>query len=536
MKTKLTIILSMFLLWAVACLCPLGYGIGTISAEEEPTSTLSSYALDNPNLLRKVSLDLRDTNVADAIRYLAEKADINIAVSKNVGGRVTLSFKNVTIKDALDIVLLSNDLAAERRGEIIYCMPAKEYETLHGTKWADPREVRVFKLQYARPTDVLTVLGTLKSAVGNIVVDNESGTVVIMDTPERIARMKEAISPMDKESLTQVFELKYAKAKEVEENLTSRLDAKGIGSITADERSNQLIVTALPKRMDEVEKIIAELDKKTRQVLIEAKIVKVTLSPDFDMGIDWEYVWDHLIKEGKSLVVDSVVQFPISSAISTFGQLTVGTLAENDYTATIKILKTIGETKLLSSPRIAAVNNEEASILIGTREAYITDTVTQGQSTTTTAESVTFLDVGVQLNVTPVINEDGFVTMKIRPEVSAIDRYLTTYYSTGTVRSEIPIVSTTTAETTVMVKDGYTIIIGGLIKDETVRTTKKIPILGDIPFLGMAFRQIDEDKEKTEIVVFLTPHIITGDKDMPDWEEKEIRGLRGYEKEEGDAE
>ena len=230
------------------------------------------------------------------------------------------------------------------------------------------------------------------------------------------------------------------------------------------------------------------------------------------------------------------MQFPISSAISTFGQLTVGTLAENDYTATIKILKTIGETKLLSSPRIAAVNNEEASILIGTREAYITDTVTQGQSTTTTAESVTFLDVGVQLNVTPVINEDGFVTMKIRPEVSAIDRYLTTYYSTGTVRSEIPIVSTTTAETTVMVKDGYTIIIGGLIKDETVRTTKKIPILGDIPFLGMAFRQIDEDKEKTEIVVFLTPHIITGDKDMPDWEEKEIRGLRGYEKEEGDAE
>ncbi len=513
MKTKLAIVLLIFLLSTIS------FGLSAIWAEEEPTSTRSSYALDNPNLLRKVSLDLRDTNVADAIRYLAEKADINVAVSKNVGGRITLSFKNVTIKDALDIVLLSNDLAAESRGEIIYVMLAKDYETLHGTKWADPRQVRIFKLQYARPTDVLTVLGSLKSRVGSIVVDNESGTVVIMDTPERIAKMKQAISSMDKESLTQVFELKYAKAKEVEANLKSRLDAKGVGSIQADERSNQVIVSALPKRMDEVEKIIAELDKKTRQVLIEAKIVKVSLNPDFDMGIDWERLFSDDYLHGLALAGT----FPVASSISSFGKLTVGTLATDDYTATLKLLKTVGETKLLSSPRIAAVNNEEASILIGTREAYITKAVTQGETTTTTASSVTFLDVGVQLHVTPTINEDGFVTMKIRPEVSSVGRTLTT--SDG---DEIPIVDTTTAETTVMVKDGHTIIIGGLIKDETVRTTKKIPILGDIPLLGMVFRQIDENKEKTELVVFLTPHIITGDKDMPDWEEKEIRGLRGY--------
>lgn len=513
MKKKLLIGLVLLLLF------PILYSLTPIQAEEYPSSNLSSYALDNPNLSRKISLDLRDTNVADAIRYLAEKADINVAVNKNVGGRVTLSFKNVTIKDALDIVLLSNDLAAESRGEIIYCLTAKDYETLHGTKWADPRQVKVFKLQYAKPTDALTVLGTLKSQVGNIVVDNESGTVVIMDTPERIARMKEAISSMDKESLTQVFELKYAKAKEVEANLTSRLDAKGIGSIKADERSNQVIITTLPKRMDEIEKIIAELDKKTRQVLIEAKIVKVTLNSDFDMGIEWERLFSDDYLHGLALAGT----FPVASSISSFGKLTIGTLATDDYTATFELLKTVGETKLLSSPRIAAVNNEEAKILVGTREAYITKTVTQGEGTTTTASSVTFLDVGVQLYVTPTINEDGFVTMKIRPEVSSVARILTT--SDG---DEIPIVDTTTAETTVMVKDGHTIIIGGLIKDETVRTTKKIPILGDIPLLGMVFRQIDEDKEKTELVVFLTPHIITGDKDMPDWEEKEIKGLRGY--------
>ena len=126
------------------------------------------------------------------------------------------------------------------------------------------------------------------------------------------------------------------------------------------------------------------------------------------------------------------------------------------------------------------------------------------------------------------INEDGFVTMKIKPEVSNVKDYLTTYNEDGTVRSQIPIVDTTTAETIVMVKDGYTIIIGGLIKDETTRTTKKVPILGDIPLLKWGFRQVKEEKEKTELVVFLTPHIITGDKDMFKWEDKEIKGLREY--------
>ena len=515
MRAKLTIILLIILLWGISC------PLRALRAEEEQsTSSFSSYVFDNPNLLRRVSLDLRDTNIADAIKYLADKAEINVAINKNITGRTNLSFKNISIKDALDIVLLSNDLAAELRGEVIYVMLATDFEALHGAKWADARQVKVFKLLYARPTDVFSVLGTLKSNVGSIAVDNESGTVVIMDTPERIVKMKEAISSMDKESLTQIFELKYAKAKEVEANLTGRLDAKGIGSIKADERANKVIVSALAGRMDEIEKIIAQLDRKTRQVLIEAKIVKVSLSPGFDMGIDWEYI----VNQGKKNAVDIAMKFPIASTITSYGKITTGTLATDDYTAAIKLLKTMGETKLLSSPRIAAINNEEASILIGKREAYITNsTLTQGTDTAITSESVTFLDVGVKLKVTPIINEDGYVTMKIKPEVSSVDRTITT--SEG---NEIPIIDTTIAETTVMVKDGYTIIIGGLIKDETTRTTQKIPILGDIPLLGMAFRQTEEDKEKTELVVFLTPHVITGDKDMLKWEEKEIKGPREY--------
>ena len=495
-------------------------------AQEEGKATgVSSYALDNPNLLRKTSLDLRDINVTDAIRYLADKADMNVAIGKNVAGRVTLSLKNVTIRDALDIILLSNDLAAELRGEILYVMLSADYETLHGEKWSDPRQAKIFKLEYARPSDVMAVLNTLKSKVGSVIADNESGTIAIMDTPEKIAQMREAIGSMDKEQVTQVFELKYANAKDIEVNLTGRLDAKNIGTIKADERSNSVVITALPRKMAEIEKIIGELDKKTRQVLIEAKIVKVSLNPDFEMGINWEWI----LREGQKNAVsmgDFVMNFPVSTSVTSFGKfnlLATSLPNQDSYDATLKLLKTVGETKLLSSPRITAINNQEAKILVGTREAYVTNTVTQGQTTTTTAENVTFLDVGVQLTVTPIINEDGYVTMKIKPEVSSVARYLTT-----SDENQIPIVDTTTAETKVMVKDGTTIIIGGLIKDETVRTVKKVPLAGDLPIIGMIFRQVKEEKEKTELVVFLTPHIITGDKDMPKWEEKEIKDLREY--------
>ncbi|MFB3069040.1 MAG: type II secretion system protein GspD [Acidobacteriota bacterium] len=187
----------------------------------------------------------------------------------------------------------------------------------------------------------------------------------------------------------------------------------------------------------------------------------------------------------------------------------VGTLADDNFTAVIQLLQTVGTTDVLSTPRISVVENEEAKILVGTREAFITSVVTQTQQAATTSEEVTFIDVGVSLTVTPTINQEGFVTMKIKPEVSSVTRTLTT--ASG---NEIPIVQTSTAETTVMVKDGVTIVIAGLIEDQSLNTTKKIPILGDIPILGAAFRSKEEEVIKSELVIFLTPTIISGKESM----------------------
>jgi general secretion pathway protein D len=137
---------------------------------------------------------------------------------------------------------------------------------------------------------------------------------------------------------------------------------------------------------------------------------------------------------------------------------------------------------------------------------------------------VNFVDVGVSLKVTPIINQDGFVIMKIRPEVSRVDHTLT-----DTAGDVIPIVNTTNAETSVMVKDGYTIIIGGMISSNNTRTTNKFPGLGDLPLIGNAFRQVSESVVKTEMVVFLTPHIIQADKDKTQWDNKQIKPIRGYD-------
>ena len=175
--------------------------------------------------------------------------------------------------------------------------------------------------------------------------------------------------------------------------------------------------------------------------------------------------------------------------------------------AFLEALETIGDTNTLSSPSIIAVNNQEAKILVGSTEPYVTTTTTTPASgPTTTAESVNFIDVGVKLYVTPTIHRDNFVTLNIKPEVSTVTSTITTSNN-----NTIPIVDTSEAETIVMVKSGVTIIIGGLIKEERIESINKVPLLGDVPLLGMAFRNDDLLVRKTETVIFLTPTIISGD-------------------------
>jgi general secretion pathway protein D len=177
------------------------------------------------------------------------------------------------------------------------------------------------------------------------------------------------------------------------------------------------------------------------------------------------------------------------------------------FEALFHFLETIGETRILSNPKLSVVNNQEARIHVGRREAYITTTTTTGQTTTTTAEEVTFVDIGIQLAVTPTINDEGFITMKIKPEISSVVDTLVT--PSG---NEIPIIDTSTAETTVLVKDGSTIVIGGLRSEEEALAQENIPFLGKLPLIGFLFGNKTADSTRTELLVMITPTIVEGNK------------------------
>lgn len=482
----------------------------------------------------RVSLDLRSTEATDAIKYLATKGGLNIAISKNVAGRVNLFLTDVPIRDVFDLILRSNELAYDKQGDVYNVMTEAEYRTLYGRKFSDLRQVKTFRLQYAIPQQAFNLLDTLKSEIGRLLVDEDSGTVLVMDTPERLKEMEQALATLEQSGTIRAFDLKYAKAKDVEERLKDQLEVNKLGFIKADERSNQVIIKTLPDRMKEVERLLEALDRKTREVLIDSKIVKVNLTKNVDTGIDWTSVFSNLKFHG----IDTTGTFRIATTgtppsetpgvtrtdLPTInlpfhtdkergttgefrpGQLLLGTVARDGYEL-FRYLETLGETKIMSNPRLLVTENQEARIHVGTREAYVTTTSTTSTSGTTTAEDVEFIDVGIQLVVTPTtINTDGYVGMKIKPEVSSVVRTLTTAN-----KNLIPIVDTSTAETYVLVQDGTSVIIGGLRKDQKKSANDQIPWLGQIPLLGELFRQRDEDDELAELVVFITPHIVGGD-------------------------
>jgi len=478
---------------------------------EEPQQLAQVIPTDTPlkpteGLDRQLSLDLRGIDVIDAIKYLAAKGDLNIATTSGVAGQVSLFLKQVTIRDALDILLLTNGLALENRGSVLMVMTEGEYEALHGFRYHDQRRVQTVALKFGNAPRVATMMEGIRSSIGRILSDEGTGTLFLVDVPERLDQMVAAIKMLDLETVTrpaptvsEVFTLKYNRVEDVSPTLTAALTPQ-IGALRMDKKTNTLVIIELPHRMPEFRAMIQAFDQKTKQVFIEAQVLQVNLSDQFDVGVEWETIFKNAALNRLTL------QASLPSSITSFGKIAVGTIGTDQLGAAVKALQQFGKTDVLSTPHISALDGQEATILVGTKEVYVTSTVSQGTSTATTSESVNFIDVGIKLKVTPSINDDGFVTMKIKPEVSSVARTVTT--SQG---NQIPVVETSTAETSVMVKDGNTIVLGGLIKDRTTLVRNQIPLFGAIPLLGTAFRFRSDQRTRTELIVFLTPHIISGE-------------------------
>jgi type IV pilus assembly protein PilQ len=465
-----------------------GSGLPTLAGEAEAAVTASAEASVAPvrpkqrrsrDLLaslpkHSVTLDFDNADIRDVLRVLSEMSGINIIHSPDVTGLISIHLDKVPFNQAFDTILSMNGLVAQQLGD-----------------------------------NILRVLTPAALSV------DRSRAVTVYKT----------------------FTLNYAKAGEIQSHLAS-LRISPNGKITVDDRTNSLVVTDTPEGLAAVERLIAELDEKPQQVMIEAKIVEITLTNSLDLGIQWEYAnrnteGNTTYQMGKRFREESekdiAGHYPFPEAVldpttgepTTFqrfaglpsergtgvnlpGQsqassaISFGLINNSDiFSATLNALSTKGQLKVLSSPKVITVNNRLARIQVGSRVPFSTVSVAPSGVVT---QAVTYIDVGVILTVTPTISADSRVRLNVKPEVSIP-------LVSGVVGAA-PTINTRNAETEVLIRDGDTLVVGGLIDDQTTEAASKVPLLGDIPVLGTFFRRSNNEKRRTELLVFLTPRII----------------------------
>lgn len=504
-------------------LLPVLAGLPASAAEQAaPPRLISEYNL--PGLDKKISLDLLDAmDVADLLKFLATKANLNIVIGREVSGSSKLMVKDVTLAEALEIVLAANNLAYEVKGNIVKVMTDKEYRDQYGTGFYERKQAKIIELKSAVPSRMAALLADVKSSLGKIVFDDNTGNLVLIDTPEKIREMEAVIQKAEIPTYQRVyptvttnFVLQYARVEELEPQVTPMLTKdNAIGQLRADKRTKTLVVTDFPNVIQRVGDVVALFDRPQKQVFIEAKIVQVQLSDSFQMGVNWEYLFRGLDP-----------RFSLKPVVQTFSEtdltrglkagsgagVTYHTIAAGaDLAAVVEALSTVGKTRLLQNPHIATMDGKEATIKAITTQPY-SELQYETGSSNIVGKTYKFVDVGVSLGVTPRINEIGFITCDIRPEVSSILDWYDRDSTAGDGKNGVPVVKKSYAETSISVKDGVTIIIAGMIDEN--RTTKRtqVPLLGSIPLLGALFRYDNTSTENTETIVLLTPRIVTGDK------------------------
>ena len=267
--------------------------------------------------------------------------------------------------------------------------------------------------------------------------------------------------------------------------------------IVADEETNALLITTFVRNFPAVEKLIKALDVLLPQVLIEAQIIEVTLDDESAFGVEWMWEQGTTIND-ETHHQDATSDFGLTEEI--FG-LKYGIFSGKLDTMLHALTKDT-KVNILSTPRIMTKNNQEAIINVGQAVPFLVST--QETATGGILTSTDFRDVGVILTVTPRINRSGTVSLDVNQQINSLVEF---------TLFDAPIISTREASAAVTVKDKQTMVIGGMIKDDKTETVHKIPVLGDIPLLGKLFRRTDTRVEKTELMVFITPHVVYTDAD-----------------------
>jgi type II secretory pathway component GspD/PulD (secretin) len=303
-----------------------------------------------------------------------------------------------------------------------------------------------------------------------------------------------------------IVELKYADANEVKGSLKT-LSA----DIQVDPGGNRLVVVTSPRVIAEIEEIVRVIDVPAQQVMLEARIVEVSTDAAKKLGIDWDMINRQPIvfQEGppagrafRGGLPDSINWFQVGRGLKGLIKSNAEWWREGYAWATaLDLMIHDGNARVLANPKIATLNGREASMLVGSRIPFvITGTVFAGGGAAPT-QSIQREEVGIKLSITPTINADGYITTIIKPEVSSVIGF------TGPDNS-LPIISTRQANTTVRLKDGNSVIIGGLLSEERTTNISRLPLLGQIPGVGALFQHQNTTVTKKDLVIEVTPHIL----------------------------
>jgi len=445
-----------------------------IEKEEEPKiSILDIY-------IEPINLNIFEEDVVNVIRGLSELTGIDIMLDDSVTGQLTLNLKDKTFREAIELIMMNKGLDYT---EVSNTLIIAAKDVVAGYKKAI---TRWYELKNASAEGAKSILDSYKTEGSkvNIVADARMNTLIVTGTNEEIEKLEGIISTIDVELLTRTFKIDNAIYKEEIEGIKSMLSiiVPEEDRINIDSRQSEIIVKGTEEELVNVQTMIVGLDKRAPQIMMEAKIIEITLDSEKELGIKWT-------SGGSTDEEGNKIQGQI-----TIGEITLGGSFERSglIEATLKALQTEGKTNILSNPKVLTLDGKEAIIETG-QQIPLKKIDAEG------AESIEYKKVGLTLQITPHLSVDGLITMDV----------FTTINSLGAEQYQgYPVINSREEKAIIRAKSGYTVVIGGLITSEEIKSTIKIPLLGDIPIFGDLFKFTHTKNKKTEIIILITTHLL----------------------------
>lgn len=418
----------------------------------------------------RVELHVFEEDLATVLKLLSIESRRNIIVSDGISRKITADLYGVGFYEALDAILRSNGLDYTERGNFLYVFPADNRDALGHE--AGEIIASIIELQYLNASDAAAFASPLLSDDGSVETPSPSAEFLIPDE-----------TPVGKDD--------YA-------------------------AESVIVIYDYPDRIAAIEKLIARLDSKPQQVLIEATILQVSLNEDNAFGIDFSVLAKLDFGNFNSTLggVDSLLNSGVPNgsgqvATSTVGGtsgaggLKVGVI-DGDVAFFLRALDEVTDVSMISKPKLLTLNRQPARVLVGTRVGFLNSTTT---TDTATVQEVDFLNTGTQLRVRPFIMRDGHIRLELKPQVSSATLRTTSTPQGATVT--IPDEDTTELVTNLLVRDGQTVVLGGLFTESTTLRRRQVPVLGDIPLLGAAFRGKEDEIRRSEILFLIRPVIMS---------------------------